>query len=108
VNRPWVCARCRTPVSGTRFDAYCPQCHDKTIATEDAPLAYVQYREICDLFTAMGDINRASRLRRIGRILRRQVRDYSDMTATEGGTALAALREEARPKTTGEVRGIRQ
>ena len=108
MNRPWVCARCRTPVSGTRFDAYCPQCHDKTIAVEDTPLLYAQFEEMRDLFHSMGDDNRASRLRRIGRILRRQVRDYRDMTATEGDMALAALREEARPKTRGEVRGVRQ
>ena len=89
----WVCARCRTPVNGTRFDAFCPQCLDKTIAVEDGPLTYPQYEEIRDLFHSIGEDNRARRLRWISQAVGRQVGDYRDLTATEGATALTQLKE---------------
>ena len=89
----WRCARCRMPVNGTRFDPWCPACQDKTIAVEDAPLAYGQYRELCDLFTSIGEINRARRLRWISTAIGRQVSDYRDLSAADGTTALTQLKE---------------
>ena len=88
----WVCARCRTPVNGTRFDAFCPACLDKTMAVEDGPITYPQYRAICDLFTSIGEINRTRRLRWISQAIGRPVRDYGELTTTEAATAHTKLK----------------
>lgn len=94
----WVCARCGTPANGASFDPWCPACQDKTIAIQASPITYIQYREISDLFTSMGEINRNRRMRRLAAITGRLVRDYRDLTSSDAAMAIGALKEEARAK----------
>lgn len=89
----WVCARDGTPLTGPRIDPWCPTCQGKTLAVEDSPFTYVQYREIDYLFASIGEINRVRRLRWISKAIGRPVGDYRDLSAAEGTTALTKLKE---------------
>ena len=96
----WVCIRCSTPLTGSRIDPRCPKCEGKTLAVDDGPLTYPQYRDLCDLFTSIGEINRGRRLRWISQAIGRPVRDYGEITAAEATTAHTKLKER--------VDGVRQ
>ena len=93
----WVCARDQTPVTGPRTDPWCPTCQAKTLAVEDGPLTYLQYRDLCDLFTSIGELNRARRLRWISQAVRRPIGDYRDLSAADAAAALAKLKERIHP-----------
>ena len=89
----WICVRDGAPVTGSRIDPWCPTCASKTIAVEDGPITYPQYRAICDLFTSIGEINRGKRLRWISQAIGRPVRDFGEITTTEATTAHIKLKE---------------
>jgi hypothetical protein len=94
----WACAVCGT----LRLDPespWCHHCHDNTLSVKtEPPITQAQYVAICRLFTSMGEVHRASRMRYLTRAAGRPISDYWELTASEADTIRAALEEEARAK----------
>jgi hypothetical protein len=93
----WACAVCGTPKPDPLGDAWCGTCNDDTLSVHQR-LSEQQRIRICVLFRDMGEVHRATRMRRLTHITGRLITTYNDLTPGEAEQVEAALKEESRAK----------